>query len=45
MGVATLRQLADREPDADTASTYRRAATELEAGNATLKSLERLFEE
>jgi hypothetical protein len=43
-GVATLRRLADRETDAKVQERLRQAATTLAEGNATLKSLERIFE-
>lgn len=44
-GVAALRRIAERDADAKVAETCRQAATSLERGDATLKSLERLFEE
>ncbi len=45
VGVVTLRRLAEIETDSAVAERYRAAAAALEAGGATLKSLERLFEE
>lgn len=45
LGITTLRELADIETDADAMSKYLAAAKELQAGSATLKSLERLLEE
>ncbi len=43
-GVTTLRRLAESEADPKVAERYRQAAAALQAGDATLKSLERLFE-
>ncbi len=43
-GVATLRRLADAETDARIAEKYRQAAAALQEGDATLKSLERIFQ-
>jgi hypothetical protein len=45
LAAKTLRDLAATEPDAATADKYRQSATSLAEGKATLKSLERLFEE